>query len=163
MNVAFTHGGLNLVPGFRLVVPTGSTVVRFAGFDDLGMSHSVLLSAPFVAILPGVAQFAAVADSDANGWVIELKPGALGQVSQLAFDAAPKWSGFWDPFLREAAETLAALHHADLIDSACADAFADVVSAHIAVRYGHCAGATEPDLPVTRQMLARIETSFTSI
>ena len=157
MNVAFTHGGLNLAPGFRLVVPTGPTVVRAVGFDDLGMSHSILIRAPFVAVIPVGAQFATVADNDPNGWLIALKTGVLGQVSQVAFDGVPKWSGFWDPFLREAAATLGALHHADLIDAACADAFADVVSVHIAVRYGHCAGAGVPVLPLTSQMLTRIE------
>ncbi|MFM0087157.1 AraC family transcriptional regulator [Paraburkholderia sediminicola] len=157
MNIAFTDGGLNSVEGLRLVIPTGSTVAQTAGGDGPGMSHSILISAPFVAVIPVGAQLATVADNDPNGWVIALKPGVLGQVSQVAFDAVPKWSRFWDPFLREAADTLAALHHADLIDAACADAFADVVSVHIALRYGHCAGAAEPDMPLTRQMLTRIE------
>ncbi|MFM0354580.1 AraC family transcriptional regulator [Paraburkholderia nemoris] len=121
------------------------------------MSHSILISAPFVAVIPAGAQLARVAGNDPDGWVIALKPGVLGQVSQVAFDAVPKWFRFWDPFLREAADTLAALHHADLIDAACADAFADVMSVHIALRYGHCAGAAEADMPLTRQMLTRIE------
>ncbi|MFL9861490.1 AraC family transcriptional regulator [Paraburkholderia madseniana] len=157
MNVALADGGLNSVQGLRLVIPTGSTVARAAGCDDLGMSHVILISAPFVAVIPAVAQLATVADNDPTGWVIALKPGVLGQVSQEAFDAVPKWSRSWDPFLREAADTLAALHHADLIDAACADAFADVISAHIALRYGHCAGAAEPDMPLTRPMLTRIQ------
>lgn len=157
MNVAFAHGGLNVVPGFWLVLPRGPTVIRAAGFDDLGMGRSTLISAPFVAIIPVGAQFATVADDDPTGWVVALKPGVLGQVSQVSFDTLSKWSRFWDPFLSEAAETLTALHHADLIDTACADAFADVISVHIAVRYGHCAGSAGPALPLTRQMLTRIE------
>ncbi|VVD31084.1 AraC-type DNA-binding protein (plasmid) [Paraburkholderia dioscoreae] len=157
MNVAFADGGLNSVQGLRLVIPTGSTVARAAGSDGPGMSHSILISAPFVAIIPAGAQLAIDADNDPTGWVIALKPGVLGQVSQEAFDAVPKWSRSWDPFLREAADTLAALHHANLIDAACADAFADVISVHIALRYGHCAGAAEPETPLTRPMLTRIE------
>ena len=160
MNVAFADGGLNSVRGLCLVIPTGCTVVRVAGCDDLGMSHVILISAPFVTVIPAGSQLATVADNDSNGWVIALKPGVLGQVSQVSFDAVPKWSRFWDPFLREAADTLAALRHADLIDAACADAFADVVSVHIALRYGHCAGAAEPDMPLTRQMLTRIHVFF---
>lgn len=155
MNIAFTDGELNSVQGLRLVIPTGSTVAQTASGDVPGMSHSMVISAPFVAVIPVGAQLATVADSDANGWV-STKAGQL-QVSQVAFDAVPKWSRFWDPFVREAADTLAALHHADLIDAACADAFADVVSVHIALRYGHCAGAAEPDMPLTRQMLTRIQ------
>jgi len=157
MNVVFTYGGPNLMEGFRLVIPTGSTVVQAAGCDDLGTRHSILISAPFVAIIPGATQLATSADNDPKGWVIALKPTVLGQVSQESFGIVPKWSKFWDPFLREAADTLGALNNADLIDAACADAFADVISVHIALRYGHCAGAVEPDMPITRQMLARIQ------
>ncbi|CAD6561724.1 HTH-type transcriptional activator RhaS [Paraburkholderia kirstenboschensis] len=157
MSVAFTNGGLNPVQGFRLVIPTGSTVVQAAGCDESGMSHAILISAPFVAVIPGRAQLTTIPDSDPKGWVIALKPGVLGQVSEEAFAAVPKWSRSCDPFLREAADALGALDHADLVDGACADAFADVISVHIAVRYGHCAGAVEPDMPLTRQMLARIQ------
>ncbi|WP_345815194.1 AraC family transcriptional regulator [Paraburkholderia sp. PREW-6R] len=157
MNVALAAGGLKPVSGFRLVVPTGNTVVRAAGIDDLGTNHSISISAPFVSILPVGAQFATITDDPPNGWVIALKPGLPGQASQDACDAIPKWTRFWDPFLSETAETLNALLHADLIDAACADAFADVVSVHIAVRYGHCAGAAGPPLPLTRQRLTRIE------
>src|SRR3984885_11265403 len=157
MNVAFTNGGLNPVQGLRLVMPTGTTVVQAACREDLGMNRSILISAPFVAVIPAGAQLATIADNDPKGWVIALKPGVLGQVSQEAFDAVPKWSRSWDPFLREAADTLAALHHADLIDAACADAFADVISVRVALRYGHCAGAAEPDMPLTRRMLTRIQ------
>jgi AraC family transcriptional regulator len=156
MNVAFTDRGLTLMPGFQLVVPTGPTVVHAAGYDDLGMSHSILIGAPFTAVIPTRATLATIADSDPNGWVIALKSGVLGQVSQEAFCAVPKWSTSWDPFLRETVDTLGALHNADLIDAACADAFADVISVHIALRYGRCAGAAEPDTPLTRQMLTRI-------
>ncbi|MEM5460284.1 AraC family transcriptional regulator [Paraburkholderia phytofirmans] len=157
MNVAFTNGGLNSVLGLRLVMPTGTTVVQAAGCDDLGVNHAILISDPFVAVIPAGAQLATIADNDPKGWVIVLKPGVLGQVSQEAFDAVPKWSKSWDPFLREAADTLGALHHAEIIDPVCADAFADVISVHIALRHGHCAGAAEPDIPLTHQMLTRIQ------
>jgi len=157
MNITLTDGGLNAVQGLRLVIPTGSTVAQTAGGDGPGMSHSIVINAPFVAVIPAGAQLVTVADTNPNGWVIALGPGVLGQVSRVAFDAVPKWSRFWDPFLREAADTLAALHHADLIDAACADAFADVISVHIALRHGHCAGAAEPDMPLTRLMLNRIQ------
>jgi AraC-like DNA-binding protein len=157
MNVAVSNGGLNSAQGLRLVVPTGNTVVEAAGCDDLGTSHSILIRAPFVAVIPAAAQLATVADDDPHGWVIALKPGVLGQVSQEAFSAVPTWSKSWDAFLREAADTFGALHHAGLIDAACADAFADVISMHIALRYGHCAGATEAHMPLTRHMLTRIQ------
>ncbi len=157
MSVAFTDRGQNLIPGFRLIVPTGCTVVHAAGGDDLGVSHSILISAPFSAVIPTRAILTTTAGDDLNGWVIALRSGVLGQVSQEAFGAVPKWSMSWDPFLREAVDTLGALYDADLIDAACADAFADVISAHIVLRYGHCAGAAEPDTPLTRQMLTRIQ------
>ncbi|CAG9228824.1 Transcriptional regulator, AraC family [Paraburkholderia sabiae] len=157
MNVAFTDRGLNLIPGFQLVVPTGPTVVQAMGRDDNGKSHAILICAPFSAVIPTRATLTTIADSDPSGWVIALKSGVLGQVSQEAFCAVPKWSTSWDPFLREAVDTLGALHDADLIDAACADAFADVISVHIALRYGDCAGAAEPDTLLTRQMLTRIQ------
>jgi AraC family transcriptional regulator len=157
MNVAFTNGGPNTVQGLRLVMPTGTTVVQAAGCDDLGENHSMLISAPFVAVIPAGAQLARIADNDSKGWVIALRRGVLGQASQEAFVAVPKWSRSWDPFLREAADTLSALHRVELIDAACADAFADVISVHIALYYGHCAGAAEPDTPLTRQMLSRVQ------
>lgn len=157
LDLAFTDRRLTLMQGLQLVVPTGSTVVHAAGCDDLGTSHSILISAPFTAVIPTRATLGTIDDSDPNGWVITLASGVLGQISQDAFCAVPKWSVSWDPFLREAVDTLGALHNADLIDAACADAFADVVSVHIALRYGHCAGAAEPDTPLTRQMLTRIQ------
>ncbi|MFM0627014.1 helix-turn-helix domain-containing protein [Paraburkholderia xenovorans] len=157
MNVAFTDGGLKPVQELGLVIPTGSTVVQAAGCDDFGMSHSILISAPFVAVIPAGAQLATIADNDPKGWVVALKPGVLGRVSQEAFGVVPKWAKSWDPFLREAVDTLDALHHVELIDAACANAFADVISVHIALHYGHCAGAAEPDTPLTRQMLTRIQ------
>src|ERR1700760_296581 len=86
MNVAFTNGGLNSVQGLRLVMPTGTTVVQAAGCDDLGVNHAILISDPFVAVIPAGAQLATIADNDPKGWVIVLKPGVLGQVSQEAFD-----------------------------------------------------------------------------
>jgi AraC-like DNA-binding protein len=157
LNIALDDGGLNSMQGLRLVIPTGSTVAQAAVCDDLGASHSILISAPFLAVIPEGAQLATVAHNERKGWVIALKPGVLGQVSKEAFHAVPTWSRFWDPLLRETADTLAALHHANLIDVACADAFADVISVHIALRYGHCAGAVAPDMALTRQMLTRIQ------
>jgi len=156
MNVAITDGRLTLMPGFQLVVPTGSTVVHATGCDDLGMSRSIKIGAPFTAVIPARATLGTIGDSDPNGWVITLASGVLGQVSQEAYCDVPKWSASWDPFLREAVDTLGALHNADLVDAACADAFADVISVHIALRYGRGAGAAEPDTPLTRQMLTRI-------
>ena len=157
MDVALIEGALTLMPGFQLVVPTGPTVVHAAGCDDLGTSHSILIGAPFTAVVPTRATLATIADSDPSGWVIALKTGVLGEVSQAAFCEVPKWSTSWDPFLRETVDTLGALHNAGLIDAACANAFADVISVHIALRYGHFAGAAEPDTPLTRQMLTRIQ------
>ncbi|WP_028208273.1 AraC family transcriptional regulator [Paraburkholderia nodosa] len=157
MNVAFTDRRVSLLPGFQLIVPTGPTVVRAVGCDDRGKSHAILICTPFSAVIPTRATLATIAASDPSGWVIALKSDVLGQVSQEAFRAVPIWSTSWDPFLREAVDTLGALHDADLIDAACADAFADVISVHIALRYGHCAGAAEPDTLFTRQMLTRIQ------
>jgi hypothetical protein len=91
MNVAFTNGGPNTVQGLRLVMPTGTTVVQAAGCDDLGVNHSMLISAPFVAVIPEGAQLARNADNDSKGWVIALRRCVLGQASQEAFVAVPKW------------------------------------------------------------------------
>jgi transcriptional regulator GlxA family with amidase domain len=51
---------------------------------------------------------------------------------------------------------LAALHHAQLTDT-YADAFADVISVHLARCYMHRANATDPSMPLTRQMVASIQ------
>jgi len=156
MNVAVARGGLKPVQGPELVIPTGHTMVQAEGRDDLGVGHSIRINSPFVAVVPAGAQLATVGDNDPEGWVIALEPGILGQVSQETFGAVPKWSRFSDPFLREVADTLSGLHRTELIDPACDDAFADVISVHIALRYRHCAGETGRHLPLTRQMLARI-------
>lgn len=157
MAVAFGNGGLNTVRGLRLVMPTGTTIVEATGCDELGVNHSMLISAPFAAVIPPVAQLATIADNDPKGWVIALERGILGQASLKAFAAGPIWSKSWDPFLCGAADTLSALDRAELIDAACADAFADVISVHIALHYGHCAGEAGPDTPLTRQMLDRVQ------
>jgi len=157
MNVAFTNGALNTVQGLRLVMPTGTTDVQAGSCDGIGVNRSMLISAPCVAVVPEWAQLATLPDSDSKGWVIELRRGVLGHASQEAFVAVPKWSRFSDPFLREVADTLSGLHRMELIDAACDDAFADVISVHIAVYYGHCTDAAAPDTPLTRQMLIRIE------
>ena len=91
MNVAFTNGGPNTVQGLRLVIPAGTSVVQAAGCDDLGVNHSMLISAPFVAVIPEGAQLARNADNDSKGWVIALRRCVLGQASQEAFVAVPKW------------------------------------------------------------------------
>jgi len=157
MNVPFANSGLNTLQGLRLIMPTGISNVQARGCDGLGVNHSMLISAPCVAVIPEWAQLATIADNDSRGWVIELQRGVLGDASQEAFLAVPKWSRFSDPFLREVANTLSGLHRMELIDAACDDAFADVISVHIAVYYGHCTGAAAPDMPLTRQMLIRIE------
>jgi len=157
MNTAFTNGGLNTLRGLRLIMPTGISNVQARGCDGIGVNHSILINAPCVAVIPEWAQLAAIPDNDSGGWVIELQSGVLGQASQDAFAAVPKWSRFSDPFLREVADTLSGLHRMELIDAACDDAFADVISAHIAVYYGHFTDAAAPDTPLTRHMLIRIE------
>lgn len=157
MSAAFTNGGFNTAQGLRLIMPTGTTDVQAAGCDGLGVNHSMLISAPCVAVIPEWAQVATITDKDSKGWVIELQRGVLGRASQEAFVAVPKWSRFADPFLREVAGTLSALHRVELIDAACDGAFADVISVHVAVNYGHCVDAVAPDTPLTRRMLIRIE------
>ena len=87
----FTNGGPNTVQGLRLVIPAGTSVVQAAGCDDLGVNHSMLISAPFVAVIPEGAQLARNADNDSKGWVIALRRCVLGQASQEAFVAVPKW------------------------------------------------------------------------
>ena len=52
MNVAFTNGGPNTVQGLRLVMPTGTTDVQAGGCDGIGVNRSMLISAPFVAVIP---------------------------------------------------------------------------------------------------------------
>lgn len=93
MSVAFSEGGLTLMPGFPARL-TGATVVHAAGRDDAGTSRSIQIRAPFSAVVPTKATLATIADSDPSGWVIALNLGVLGQVSQQAFCEVPKWSTF---------------------------------------------------------------------
>ncbi len=85
MDVAFTDSGVPLMPGFQLVVPTGSIVVHATGRDDLGTSRSMAISSPFTAIVPHRATLATIAGGDRNGWVIALESGEPGLVWQEAF------------------------------------------------------------------------------
>jgi AraC family transcriptional regulator len=159
MGIACSDTDVQPVHGTWLVVPAGSTVVRATGLDELGVRTILKVAAPFVAVIPAAARLIHLVDSSGEspqGWVIALETALVGQASLKAFGVVSEWFKAWDPFLRSAADSLAALHHAQLTDT-YADAFADVISVHLARCYMHRASATDPSMPLTRQMVASIQ------
>jgi AraC-like DNA-binding protein len=124
-------------------------------------TRCISVSAPFIAIVPACACITLDGAADLHGLVIALDSRVLKEISRKAFGMVirevPRWFKAWDPFLREAAETLAPLHRSRIADPACLDAFADVIALHLVCRYGRRAGAPDCGTSLTQQMLANID------
>jgi transcriptional regulator GlxA family with amidase domain len=69
----------------------------------------------------------------------------------------PRWFKAWDPFLREAADTLAPLHLARIANPACLDVFADVIALHLVCHYGRRSDAHDSGTSLTAQKLTLVE------
>jgi transcriptional regulator GlxA family with amidase domain len=109
--------------------------------------------------VPATAQFAAHPD-DPQGLVITLDSQTLKSKLRQVFGSAarelPLWFQAWDPFLRAAADTLAALSRTPTAEAGCLESVADVIALYVSYRYSRNAHASDPEVAIDLQKLARI-------
>jgi hypothetical protein len=114
--------------------------------------------APFIAIAPAWARIKPNHDDDPRGLVVALNSARLRDTARKALGTAaceiPYWFKAWDPFLREAADTLTALHAGRSPEPMCLAAFADVFALHLARRYGHSTGTRDAGTRLTQSKLS---------
>jgi len=121
----------------------------------------ISVSAPFIAIVPAWARIELDNDDDPRGLVVALNSAKLRDTALKALGTTtcdiPCWFKAWDPFLREAADTLTALHAGRSPDPLCLAAFADVFALHLARRYGHNADTRDAGTSLTQPQLSVVE------
>lgn len=119
------------------------------------------VSAPFIAIVPAWARVELVNDNDPCGLVVALHWAKLRETARTALGTTaceiPCWFKAWDPFMREAGDTLSALHSSSSPDPGCLAAFADVFSIHLAHRYGLTADTPDAATSLTHAKLSVVE------
>lgn len=119
------------------------------------------VSAPFIAVVPACARVKPVNDNDPRGLVVALHWARLKETARKALGTTaceiPCWFKAWDPFLREAGDTLTALHASSWPDPSCLAAFADVFSLHLVHRYGHTANTSGAATSLRHAKLSVVE------
>jgi AraC family transcriptional regulator len=148
-----------------LLVPTGKTAIeaseRDGPRDGRHATRCISVSAPFIAVVPACALMTPGSAADPQGLVIALDSRLLKETSRRVFGTVvrevPRWFKAWDPFLREAADTLAPLHRSRIADSACLDVFADVIALHLVCHYGRRTDAHDSGTSLTPQKLTLVE------
>jgi AraC family transcriptional regulator len=147
-------------PDICLVVPDDRTAVEASSRDVTGKRNHLSVSAPCVAFVPATAQLAAPRD-DPQGLVITLDSHTLKSKLRQVFGSAPRelpvWFQAWDPFLRAAADTLISLSQTAAVEVGCLEAFADAIALHISYHYSRNTHASDPEVPIEQQKLARID------
>jgi AraC family transcriptional regulator len=133
--------------------------------SDVGSSarpcRHISVGAPFIAIVPGWARIELDNDDDPCGLVVALDLAKLRETAREALGIEtcdiPCWIKVWDPFLREAADTLTALHVGRSPNPKCLAAFADIFALHLARRYGHNADKCDAGTSLTQPKLSVVE------
>jgi len=124
-------------------------------------SQHLSVSAPFIAIVPAWARVTLVNDDDPCGLVIALHWARLRETARNALSTTaceiPCWFKAWDPFLREAGDTLTALHASSSPDLRSLAAFADVFALHLVHRYGLTADTPDAATSLTHSKLSVVE------
>ncbi|QYD67020.1 AraC family transcriptional regulator [Paraburkholderia edwinii] len=146
-------------PDIFLLVPADRTGVEASSRDATGKRNRISVSAPCIAFVPATAQLAAPRD-DPQGIVITLDLQTLKSKLRQVFGSAarelPLWFQAWDPFLRAAADTLMSLSQTAAVDAGCLESFADAIALHVSYHYSRNARASDPEVPIDQQKLARI-------
>jgi AraC-like DNA-binding protein len=123
--------------------------------------QQISVNAPFIAIVPGRARIELSNDDLPCGLVVALDLDRLRKTAQDALGNVscdiPSWLKAWDPFLREAADTLTALHVGRSPDPMCLAAFADVFALHLVRRYGRNADKCDAGSSLTQPKLSVVE------
>lgn len=125
-------------------------------------SHRISVSAPFIAIVPALARIEVDNEDDPRGVVLALNSARLSEIARNGLGIGTpcdirRWFTAWDPFLREAADMLTALHSGISPDPGCLAAFADVISLHLAGRYGRHADTREVGTSLSQLKLSVVD------
>lgn len=144
------------------VIPADRTTAHASADGGSPRSaHRIKVSAPFIAIVPAWARIEVDNDVDPCGIVLALSSSKLRETARKALGTRscdiPRWFTAWDPFLREAADMLTALHADISPNPMCLAAFADVISLHLAGRYGRDANAREVGTSLSQKNLGVVE------
>ncbi|CAG9185692.1 HTH-type transcriptional activator RhaR [Cupriavidus pampae] len=144
------------------VIPADRTTVHASADGGSACSfHSIRVSAPFIALVPAWARIEFGNDADPRGLVVALNSAKLRETARKTLGTKsceiPCWVTAWDPFLREAADMLMTLHSGISPNPMCLAAFADVISLHLACRYGRNADKREVGTSLSETKLGVVE------
>lgn len=143
------------------VIPADRTTAHASTVGGSARSgQHISVSAPFIAIVPAWARIE-VDNDDPRGLVLALHSATLREAAHKARGNGtcdiPCWFTAWDPFLREAADILITLHANIGPDPMCFAAFADVISLHLACRYGRNADTREAGTSLSQSKVSVVE------
>ncbi len=145
------------------VIPANRTTAHASAVGDTARSsHHISVSAPFIAIVPARALIQVDNDDDSRGLVLTFNLARLRETARRGLGAGttcdiPCWFTAWDPFLREAGYMVSALHAEISPDPVCLAAFAEVISLHLASRYGRHADTHEAGTSLSQLKLSVVE------
>lgn len=157
-----TRSSVKSVQWLLCIIPADRTIAHASAVGGSERScHSISVRAPFIGIVPAWARIETDNDDDPRGLVLALDSARVRKAARngLGIGACdiPCWFTAWDPFLREAADTVTALHSGISPDPVCLDAFADVISLHLARRYGRHADEQEVGTSLSQLKLSVVE------
>ncbi|MFA1687836.1 helix-turn-helix transcriptional regulator [Achromobacter dolens] len=144
------------------IIPADRTIAHAsAGGDSARSRRHISVRAPFIGIVPAWARIEMDNDDDPRGFVLALNSTRVRESARTGLGLGtcdiPCWFTAWDPFLRETAGILTALHSGISPDPACLAAFAEVISLHLARRYGRDAHANEGGTRLSQLKLSVVE------
>lgn len=144
------------------IIPADRTTAHANTVPSSARAYQHLsVSAPFIAIVPAWARVKLVNDDDPHGLVVALHWARLKETARNALGTPaceiPCWFKAWDPFLREAGDTLTALHASSSPDLRCLAAFADVFALHLVHRYGLTDDTRDTGTSLTQSKLSVVE------
>lgn len=162
IGVACADGAVQSARRILCVIPADRTTAHASDVgDNARPCRHISVSAPFIAIVPARASVELDNDDDPCGLVVALNLSKLRETARKALGTTacniPCWFTAWDPFLREAAVTLIALHVGGSPDPMCLTAFADVFALHLALRYGHNADKCDAGTSLSQPKLSVVE------
>ncbi|TCK32821.1 AraC-like DNA-binding protein [Paraburkholderia sp. BL8N3] len=162
IRAACTDDTIKTARHISVVVPSGTTTVRASDLDDQNHAYCrVTVRAPLIAVVPARAHLDAAVGDELQGVVVALDADTLVKTSRQAFGTegrrVPLWWKAWDPFLREVAESIAALDRLEIPYPDYLDAYADVIALHLVYRYGARSPVQDCGASMTTQKLMLVE------
>ncbi|SAL59772.1 AraC family transcriptional regulator [Caballeronia choica] len=144
------------------VIPADRTTAHASTIGSSARPYRhISVSAPFIAIVPASACIELDNDYGPRGFVVTLNSAKVRETARRALGTTtcniPCWFKAWDPFLREAADTLNSLHVGRSPDPICLAAFADVFALHLACRYGHDGDTRDAGASLSQPKLSVVE------